>query len=163
MADSIREQILKRILTAMQTSPPASVKTITRQRGDSLGETDLPAISIVAFPENVQPVGGQYSGKLVDRNITVRLELWIANDAGKSAEETADPILQWCVAGMGVAKAAICADEDGNVPAGGVLAQLFYETSTEGESEQKLHEFMRGGVTYAVQFRTLANDLTKNS
>lgn len=93
MADSVREEILKAILTALNLSIPTGIPTAIRERSLPLELSSLPAYSFYPLRESPEPVNGRL-GRVSKRPLTVRFDIW---GQGSIIDQVADPIYQYII------------------------------------------------------------------
>ena len=96
MADSIREKVLKAMVATLNASPPVGVPVTTRSRMESVTPDLLPTCRL--FPEKDSEEAmetGLAVGPARKHTMDVTIEVRAKGDAMLSADQAADPILQW--------------------------------------------------------------------
>ena len=91
---TIREQILKAMLGALNTGAPSGVPVVQRLRATNIEPADLPDGVLVPGPEAAKRVH-ERTGALVERSLTVFLTWRAAGDATKGPDEATDPLFAW--------------------------------------------------------------------
>jgi len=91
MTDSVREQIMQAVITALNTNAPAGIPQATRRLLRPLDPSELPAIDVVQASEEVQPIQNRLN-PTVKRLLKIRVRAWVMDP---QPDQALDPILQW--------------------------------------------------------------------
>lgn len=144
MAVSIREQIMRAILTALDSVSKPSGLTVKRFPQESLEASQLPYIGIFPGTESSAKVNGHRFSPLVERRLNVIIEARAEAASGnQAADEALDPYLNWITSAL---------QGSGNL---GGLVHDINEVGTEWASAEGAEQaFGRAAVTVEFVYQT---------
>lgn len=147
-ATTIREQILAAMLAALNDAPPAGIPAAVRSGLHPVDNSELlPSIILRPMREEVQPVDGNRYNYMVQRQMTVRIEV---RGAGDPVDQALDPMLVWVSQ-----KLSGNLYPDGN---GRNLANDTVEASTEWEYSDMDAQMAMAMVDFTIWYNTARTD-----
>ncbi len=153
MTDSVRKQIVDAAIALLNASPPSGVPQADDTRLESYSGPELPAITVFELRENdALEKEGRWS-YFLNRDLTVRVEIRIAETTVKTARQAMDPLYVYVaqqLAGIG----------QQNQTFGG-LAEDCYEALLEWQYAAEDQPYTLLQLDFRVTYSTLKTDPTR--
>jgi hypothetical protein len=157
MADSVRKQIVDKIMQRLDGGPFSDAPTIysgrlNKNRSIPIGRDELPMYSVYFIHEAPQAVGNPRRPVILDRRLTIETRIIV-----RGTDDDADPHCQWVTSQLGN-------PEPITAPDGKRLTLSIAEGETvfaalEGSEGKVLNTAIR----WVVEYKTLPADMTKVS
>ena len=156
MADSIREQIMKAAVAALNgPGRPAGVPAADRLRVETYTPSELPAICVLPVREDVLPMKDTRWGPLVERQMMLRVACYVGQDA---PDQALDPILQWAT----VALDGLRPNGDQNAPFAGIVLDVI-EAQLEWQFAPEELPYAVCFMDWRIYYTTERGDTTRAS
>lgn len=152
MANSIREQIMAALITALSGAGGPAGLSVHRERTRPIEIDSLPAIMIYAEDDTPKPLADQhYRAPLTERQMSIAVECRAIGSVGVSPDAALDPIVVW-------AAKTILANETFGGLANGVEEERTVWSSREGDIP-----VAAAAVHFTIKYRTSRLDPTSAS
>jgi hypothetical protein len=97
---SIRSQIIDAVVAALNAPGKPSGLLVARRTKKAAETTQLPKLMVSRVREEITRAVPSRKSPLVERKLTVRLDLWAEGTSEDGAEEAVEPLLIWATSVM---------------------------------------------------------------